>query len=208
MNATSFDNNEEIGAVIYRVLRHEVRAERAILLGSDPELPAYPEIWSGFLKAAEADQLKIDVFFQRENLSIPAVTGGWESVTYTSAQAESGELMEQIKSRLVAGHLVIVYGATREISHLLRNSISHALETVLQHPLLSISTLYLSLAPDQMDGLKAKCLEPLSDQPDARMDCAELRVAQTLHRKNLEKHPIWAVMERDGLKEYLVFIHR
>src|SRR3954470_22627530 len=66
MNATSFNQPGEIGAVIYRRLRQEIRAERVLLLGSTPELSDYDEVWTGLLKTAAADNVNVPVFFQRE----------------------------------------------------------------------------------------------------------------------------------------------
>jgi hypothetical protein len=208
MNATAFQQAEEIGAVIYKRLRQEVRAEQALVLGSDPDLKDYPEIWTGFLKAAVADNVKIEAFFERESLSLPWVMDGWPVVPFAPAKIASGELFNNVKARVGPGHLVVIHGPTDDVSHLTRDSLSRGLDAALQHPVLSISSVRLNLKPEEDEALQLRCVSALPGDPAARLDCAQARVSKILRKKKLEESPLWAVVERDGLKEYLVFVYR
>src|SRR6187200_922925 len=71
LNATEFAETPQIGAVIYKRLRQEIRGERIVLLGSTPELQDYEQVWMGLLKTAVADQINIPVLFQHEGLKAP-----------------------------------------------------------------------------------------------------------------------------------------
>src|SRR4051812_29815498 len=52
LNATEFAEVPQIGAVIYKRLRQEIRTEQLLLLGSTPELAGYEDLWVGLLKSA------------------------------------------------------------------------------------------------------------------------------------------------------------
>src|SRR5262245_22285128 len=71
LNVTEFSNGEQIGAVIYRRLRQNIRQERLVVLGSLPELAVSADVWNGFLKTAVEDKVRVDAFFQWPNLAVP-----------------------------------------------------------------------------------------------------------------------------------------
>lgn len=204
MNATEFAESAQIGAVIYKRLRQEIRAEKVILLGSTPDLADYEQVWAGLLKTALADQLKIPVLFQHESLKVPAVGDAIEVIPYSNYMLQSGELVALIQKRIASGALVVVHDSTPEVSHLMKASLSRALDTAVGHPVLSLSSLGLSLKPEEVQVLGTQCL---SAQPNMRIECAEWRISKILVKKSLAPEKLWAVMERHGLKEYLVFIH-
>src|SRR4051812_31508713 len=98
LNVTEFANAQEIGAVIYRRLRQEIRTEHILLLGSTPKLPGYADIRAGLLKTASADSLKISVVLQREGLKTPV--GPWTVTNFTEAMVQSGELVNTVKAAI------------------------------------------------------------------------------------------------------------
>ncbi len=209
MNPTEFEDPQQIGAVIYKRLRQNIIPERVIVLGSSADLKDYPGVWTGFLKTAIADKIKIDVFYQLDSLQAPESVGGWESVPFTEQMIQSGDFLNQVKIRMQAGHLVVIHGLTTEVSHLMANSLSRQLDSMAHHPVLSLSTLALTLNPDDQAGLQEMCLKPgLDGDGWARMGCAKARVGKAMLRKNMTPGKIWAVIERHGLQEYLIFIHR
>ena len=209
LNPTLFENPQQIGAVIYKRLRQEILTERILLLGSDPQLLGYQEVWTGLLKTALADDVKIDVFYQRENLEAPESVGRWESIPFNLSMIGTVEFIAQVSARMNAGHLVVIHALTSEVSHLMQDSLSRGFDKAIQHPVLALSTIALTLQPGEQERLQSKCLGPASE-PDglSRMECAEARVTKTLMKKKPLPGNIWAVMERHGLKEYLVFVHR
>ncbi len=208
LNATEFENPEQIGAVIYKRLRQNIRPERLIVLGSTADLTSSPYIWLGFLKSASADQIKIDVLFQREGLSLLPGNQPWEVLPYGPAAVASGELQKQVQQHLQAGHMVVVHGLTGEVSHLMKDSLSRQLDKIVRHPVLALSTIALSLRTDDIESLQERCLKPsLDDEAVVRLECTEMRVSRTLAKKKPQPGKIWAVMERHGLEEYLVFVH-
>jgi hypothetical protein len=203
MNPSEFERADQIGAVIYRRLKQNIRPERLIVLGSSPELSRAEEVWDGFLKTALADGLSIDAFYQFESLSAPEVFAA-TAIPYTEAQIESGEFAKTIKSRLQAGHLVVVHGSTRRVSHLVTNSLSRQLDDVVHHPVLAVSTLPISIKAEELQSLQEAC----QSTPETRLNCAVARVSRTLSKKRDTPGKLWSVMERHGLQEYLVFIQR
>ena len=203
LNPTEFADLEQVGAVIYKNLRQNVRAERLILLGSRGELPGESRVWLGFLKAAAADGEKIVLFSRGPKAEVK--TGAWEEVVSTAGDAE---LTAQVLTRMRGGQLVVVEAKTTEATHLVTGSLGRAFEDLVKHPVLSISILPLALNEAERDGFKPRCLDTGED-PDGqrRLWCAALRVSRKFARKNLVADRIWAVSERHGLKEYLVFVH-
>lgn len=208
MRATEFEALEQIGAVIYKRLKQNIRPERLIVLGSSPELVGSDLIWLGFLKTAAADKVKIDVFFQREGMTTPPNIESWETIPYGPASVSSGEFLKQVQERLQRGHLIVVHGLTSEVSHLVKDSLSFQLDKVVRHPVLALSTIGLSLTSEEVQGLHEKCLRPtIEDDFTVRLDCTQSRISRALLKKNPQSGKIWAVMERHGLQEYLVFVH-
>jgi hypothetical protein len=205
MTATSFERLNQIGAVVYRRLRQPVRAARLVLLGSSGEIQGDEMVWDGFLRAAAADKEKIVYFTRTGRPAVPA-DPAWEAVSFDESAVTDGSLIDTIKKRMKAGRLILIHDDSREVTHLVRGSLSHRLERMAQHPLLSISTLRLALEAPKGDAAPSPCLsDDIADTQ--RLDCAAAKVARIYRRKNLDPARIWAVIERDGLKEYLVFIH-
>jgi hypothetical protein len=208
LNATEFSEAPQIGAVIYKRLRQEIRYESVMLLGSTPNLQEYEQVWTGLLKTALADEVKISVLFQHEGMKIPQMQGAWETVPFNDQMVQSGELLNLVKARIEPGKLVVIHGATSEISHLVKDSLSRELDKGLERPVLALSTLSLSSKPEEQEALLAQCLSAAEDDNHMRMECAEVRVGKALMKKKISGGGIWAVMERQGLKEYLIFVHR
>lgn len=209
MKVTEFSSAPEIGAVIYRRLRQEIRGERVLFLGSTSELQNYADVWTGLLKTALGDGVQVSVLFQREGLMAPE-GGSFEVVGFDEKHIHSGELIAQVKTRMAAGRLVVVHAATSEVTHLSKDSLTRDLDAISHRPALAISTLSLSLRPEEIEHLQAQCLSAASDG-SIHLECAEARVSKMLLKKKpatgaAEK--FWAVMERHGLKEYLVFVNR
>jgi hypothetical protein len=204
MNATEFSNMQEIGAVVYRRLRQEIRNERVVLLGSSPELADYEEVWSGLLKTALADQVKVTVLFQKEGLHPPA-GGAWQTISFDENMVRSGELLNAVKQKMQAGDLVVIQAPSTEVSHLIKDSLSRELDTASGRPVLSISSLDVSLTNAEQNDLQAQCLS--AQELASRIDCAEARVGKNLLKKKMTSGKIVAVLERHGLKEYLLFVH-
>jgi hypothetical protein len=186
MNATEFAEYQEVGAVVYRRLRQDVRNERVVLLGSSP---GQEDVWKGFLKTALADGIKIDVL-----------------ETFSDEMLRNGQLVQQIKAGLKPGHLVVVQGPTAQISHMIRDSLSRMLDETLQRPVLAISTLALTLKPEDQSALQTECVNA-QKKANTRIECAKWRVGKILLKKKFDNGRIWAVMEQHGLKEFLIFIH-
>ena len=207
LNATEFAAAPEVGAVIYKRLRQEIRGERVLLIGSTPELADYEQVWTGLLKTALADEVKISAFFQHEGLKSPEVTGGYEIVPFSDHMLQSGELLAMIKSKIQAGQLVVIHSAASEVSHLMSASLSRMLDGELGRPVLALTALGLTLKSEEQNTLQTQCISTDNDSK-THLECAELRVGKVLAKKKMTPGKLWAVMERHGLKEYLLFIHR
>lgn len=201
MNPSEFEQVDQIGTVIYSRLKQNIRPERLIVLGSSPELTGSEEIWDGFLKTALADGVSIDAFYQYDGLPTPASS---QPIAFNDGQIRSGEFVKLVESRLKAGHLVVVHGPTRVVSHLVTDSLSRKLDDVVHHPVLSISTLPISVRPEDLQSLQDAC----KDDHDTRLNCAVAKVSRTLSKKRDTPGKFWSVMERHGLQEYLVFVQR
>lgn len=205
MNPTDFTRLDQIGVVTYRRLRTDVRSERLLVLGTAEDAPEDDQVWAGFIKAAVADKEKI-IYFTREGMQAAPPGNDYQTIVYDQAALDSGEFFKTVKAQLKSGQLVIVHSPTKEASHLVKASLARKLERFVQHPVLSLSTLRFALNEEESDGLQ--CLTATED-PDGnrRLGCAAQRVARHFMRKKLDPTKIWAVIERHGLKEYLVFIH-
>ena len=207
MNPTEFENLEQLGAVTYKRLRQTVRAERLVMIGSGPEAPAETGLWRGFLKSAVADHEKI-VLFTRRATELARPGDEWETAPVGDEDSSNGEFARRVTERTRAGQLVIVLGRTDEVTHLVKGSLGRVVETIVQHPVLSISTLPFAVDQHAREELSPACVETGEASDGARpLACAAGRVARKFARKQLAVDKIWAVIERHGLKEYLVFLH-
>ncbi len=205
LNPTQFEELKQIGVVIYKRLHQNIRAERIVLLGSVEEIKNYEQIWSGLAESAKADREKI-VFFVREGVKVKPLEGA-EVITF--GDSATSDLLNEIKQRLKRKQLVIVHSWTNEITHLVKDSLSRKLDSVVRHPVLSISALPFAVQPADADTLQPQCLDATPDASELRrLHCAAYKVARKFLKKRLAVDKIWAVVERHGLKEYLVFIHQ
>ena len=206
LNPTAFTQLNQIGVVIYKVLYQSIRTERIVLLGSSEEVKNYDEVWAGLAQSALADKEKL-VLFTREGMKPLAGATEADVVPFTEAQVKSGEMFQQVSQRLQRKQLVIVHGWTNEITHLVKDSISQKMDPVIRHPVLSISTLRFAIDEAEKNNLQPQCLDA-SDDGLKKLKCAAYKVARKFVKKRLASDRIWAVAERHGLKEYLVFIHQ
>lgn len=187
MNATEFENFEQIGIVIYKRLRIDIRSERLLVLGGSTAEEA--GIWQGLVKAAQADRERTVVSFD--------------------AAAEGDKILETVQANLKPGQLVVVTGRTQEVSHLVEGNLSKRLEKTAGHRVMAISTMPLVLKTEEIDNLQTQCLDTSESAASMRkLECAAQKVARKNLKKKLDPAKIWAAMEQHGFKEYLVFIHR
>lgn len=189
MNPTEFQASDQIGIVAYKRLRQNLRAERLVVFGLDANSPREIEFLNGFIRAAENDGQKT-VSFQGESLQTP-------------------DALQNVGKTLREGRtLSVVAAPTSEVSHLVKGSMSGRLEKIVGHPVLSISLLPLAIDKEAYDEVQTHCLDATESQSVAqRLDCAKQRVARKYLKRHLAPEKIWAVMERHGLKEYLVFVY-
>lgn len=187
LNPTVFQDSRELGGVIYKRLKQNIRAERVVLLGSQSEEDQ--AIWAGLLQGAEADREKL-VTFRPEDVKAPT-------------------FVTDIAQKIKAGQLIVIFGDTAEISHLVEGSLSKQIDKAVRHPVLSISSLRLAVDPAEYDNIQTQCLDASAGKSASqRLDCAAQRVARKFLKRRLAPEKMWAVMERHGLKEYLLFVHR
>lgn len=190
MNPTQFEGPEQIGVVVYKRLRQNVRADMLVLLGaSNGAQDEDAKVWDGFEKAAAADGE--NVFPMK-----------------TSDYPDKESLFKTADEALKARKLVIIRGLTPEVSHFAENSLSRQLDSQRKHPVLSISIQRLAINKADADDLQTQCLDTESESGHRKLDCAAQKVARKYLKRKLEADKLWAVVERHGLKEYLVFIHR
>ncbi len=189
MNPTEFQSADQIGSVVYKRLKQNLRAERAVVLGAAKDSPDDALIWEGLTRAAQVDGEKI--------------------IRFSGEQLAAENFLNSVLQSLKAGQIVLIEAPTAEVSHLVPGSITQKLEKVVGHPVLSISTARLAVAREEYDSVKLQCITATESQSaEKRLDCAGQRVARKYLKRNLAPDKIWAVMERYGLKEYLVFVYR
>ena len=208
MNLTQFEDLEQMGAVVYKRVRQNMRQERVIIIGSSPEVVSEMSVWTGLLKSALSDHLNIDVVFQRRGLKELPRLGEWETIEFDQVEVVSGQLFEQIKARLQRGHLIVVRTSTIESTHLVKSSLSKELDRALRQPIMSISTLPLALEAQAEDDLQTLCLNERDADGVFRLNCAAHRAAKKALKKKPDPTKTWAVLERHGLKEFLIFVHQ
>ncbi|MGE4130192.1 MAG: hypothetical protein AB7F86_01065 [Bdellovibrionales bacterium] len=208
LNPTKFENLQQIGIVIYNRLRQNIRAERIVLLGSSEDVKNYTEVWTGLIEAARADKENI-VLVVREGMAPLPKFPGVETLTFNDQLISSSELFTEVTKRLKRKQLVILHGWTRETTHLVADSLSQRLDPVIHQPLLAISTMRLAVDQAEVDDLQPQCLDASPGANEyQKLLCASFKVARKFLKKHLDPEKIWGVMERHGLKEYLVFVHQ
>ena len=209
LNPTSFAQLKQIGVVIYKRLHQNVRAERLVVLGSDQAVKDYDQVWSGFTESALADKEKL--VFVREGMKSQFLPAGAEVIRFTEQQLLNGEFFQDIARRLQKKQLVVVHSWAPEVTHLVKNSLSQRLDPVVHHPVLSVSALRFAIDQAEVDQLQPQCLDATATAGAdglERLRCAAYKVARKFLKKQLDGQLIWAVAERHGLKEYLLFIHQ
>lgn len=210
MNPTRFERLDQVGVVTYKRLRQNLRAERILLVGISPEVRMGPEIWRGFVRAAMADGQKLALYRPATGLAVEESWPNGVSIQeYDPIKVEESGFARDIQSQIHAGMLLVVLAETRETSHLVTNSISRRLESVLGRPVLSVSVLNFSVLPPPADEPSSQCLDASEDNTgQVRLACAVHRVQRKFLKRHLDPQRIWGIIERHGLKEYLLFIYQ
>ncbi len=190
ISPTTFADPELIGAAVYKRLRQNIRADRVVVLGSSPGSEEDTQIWQGFEKAASTDNQTVEVMPLKE---------------VTDKEAFFVKIQEAVKLR----KLVLITGITTEISHLVPESWTKQLEKSRKHPVLSIGIQRLAVTTPEYDDVQTQCLDATDEENGHhKLECASQRVARKYLKRKLAPDLLWGVMERHGLKEYLLFIHR
>jgi hypothetical protein len=190
MHPTQFEDAEQIGIAVYKRLRQNVRADRVVVLGSSPGAEEDSQIWLGFEKAASADNESVVIMPLKE---------------VTDKEAFFAKVQDFVKSR----KLVLITGVTPEISHLVADSWTRQIEKARKHPVLSIAVQRLAVTTPEYDDVQTQCLDATKeDNGQHKLECASQRVARKYLKRKLAPNLLWGVMERHGLKEYLLFVHR
>lgn len=207
LNPTEFSELRQIGVVIYKRLHQNIRAERLVVLGSSDSVKNYEQIWLGLEESVLADKEKL-VVFARDGLKVvpPPNT---EVITFKDDDVISGELFKNVAARLQRKQLVAVHARTDEVTHLVENSLSRKFDPVVHHPVLALSSLAFAIDEAGINDLQPQCLDATAETEGLKkLQCAAYKVARKFLKKRLAPDRIWAVVERHGLKEYLVFIHQ
>ncbi len=208
MNPTSFERFEQVGIVTYKRLRQNIRAERVVLIGASVRVNQDDSIWIGFAKAALADGQKILLYLPESASSFDWPKAVVQRI-YTSDTFQSEGFGREVKELLQAGHILVLLAPSNQVSHLVTDSLSRRLDKLVGHPVLSISSLPFDANPGQPDELLSDCLNASEDKTgELRLGCAAYRVERKFAKKKLDPSKIWGVMERHGLKEYLLFTYQ
>jgi hypothetical protein len=208
LNPTEFQELKQIGVVLYKRLHQNIRTERIVMLGSSAEVKDYEQIWLGLAESALADKEKLVVFVREGMKPLPPIPGA-EMVPFTMEQVKSGGFFKEVAGRLARKQLVVVHAWTPEATHLVKDSLSQKLDPAVRHPVLALSTLRFAIDEADIGNLQPQCLDASPDADELkRLHCAAYKVARKFLKKRLDAGRIWAVAERHGLKEFLVFIHQ
>lgn len=68
LNASTFEQPEQIGAVVFRRYWQELNSENLIILASSPVLRDYDRVWRGFIAVANEMNLHFDKVYELEGL--------------------------------------------------------------------------------------------------------------------------------------------
>ncbi len=207
MNATVFEEPEQVGAALYRRLRQVVRAERLVVLGSHPDLVSSTAVWSGFVKAAKADGAPMALYFEEDTLARGPQVSGLERSSH--GIAAFGE--EKIGLRLRRNERVLVHGGLWETIPFFKEGLSQVLQKLYKQPLLFIGTAPLFLSREMLESAGYSC-HPLTDVPpesdlEQRVECAVTKASRRSFRKRYSELNLVAAAEMHGLKHYLLFLH-
>ncbi len=187
MGATEFQDLEQIGYVLYKRLRIDIRNERLIVLGVNA--PEDASVWQGLVSAAQSD--------------------GERAVAFADPEKDGPSFEDKVRAGIKSGQLVVVLGKTSDVSHLVEGNLPKRLEKVVGHPVFAISTVPFVVNPEDYEGLQSKCLEATEQAaPLRKLECAAQKISRKNLKKKLSPKKIWAAMEQHGMKEYLLFIHR
>lgn len=208
INPTQVDIYEEAGVIAYRRLRQNLKEERVWVLGSNPLISAYPQIWNGFIAAARNDDTPVDVLYtQRELKDLRDFTG--VETKSISLDEDIDSLINEIKEHIYNKKRVLVQTVLNESSHMIEGAFIYKLESALERPVISFNLLPMAVNREEMDVLQPTCPEGLSVLEGLDpLGCAAANISRKFLRKRLSAKKLWVAMEKHGLKEVLLFIHQ
>lgn len=206
MKPTSFSSLEEMGVVTYRRLRQQIRSEKVLVLGVELSDPEGQNLWVGLMKAAVADKVTIQDVFVDSRIESSIFFQGFKTTSFVA------DAPQDLKDTLIKGRrrngLVIVLASNQDSSHLRKDSLTKILEKSPLGPIMSLSQMPLILNKEILEEKSESCADLDMSDFLSRSECVVYRFSKQHLRRKLSPEKLYGGVERYGLKEYLIFIHR
>lgn len=202
MNPTSFDRPEEIGAVIYRRLRQDVRKSPLVVFGSSPWVRDYEKIWSGFLLTAYSDQKRPKRLYQEPALRMPIAIKDMEVIEL--------DWSEKIEENSNPREVHVVHTVHSQSSMAFDESfVKKRMGLDPKSQILTITMVPFAVNDDQLEKIQPSCpLDQVGVSGVDHLGCLIKRVSRKFFRKDLSPDKLWAVLEQHGSREYYLFVHQ
>jgi hypothetical protein len=200
MNPTRFKQPEQIGAVVYRRLRQDVRKAPLVILGSSPWVDDYDKIWSGLLLTAYSDKKFPKLLYQDIDLKPLEAIKDMEVKTL--------DWNEEIPGNTKPMEIHVVHTVYSESwknfseSYVRRTHFAPGAEP------LTITLLPFAVNDEELAKMEPVCpLDQVSHTDMEQLGCMIKRVSRQFARKKLKPEGLWAILEQHGAREYLLFVH-
>lgn len=203
LKPTSFEEADQIGAVVYWSLKRELRPASLVILGSSPWVQDYEKIWSGFMLTAYSDKNFPKVIYQDPVLKAPTAIKGLEVRQLPSALADA-----EIERSPKEGELHFVHTVFSESSTFFENSYFGGIQAAENKDIISLTLVPLVVNEEELTKAYPSCpIEEVAETDLEQLGCILKRASKKYFRKKLDPNKIWAVMEQHGRNEYLLFVH-
>lgn len=195
LNPTQFEKLEQIGAVVYRRLRQDLRKNRVLGLGDSPWVLEPEKIWNGFLSVARADGVTVHELRESDHVRPIVSLSGVKVRRGQELAADSISKQADGSANWFVGH-----GLYSEL---------FPFEKIPQS--LQFWITRFAVDQDSLAGLQPPCPVEIFQSPKLNSDqilgCAALRTSKNYLRKKLDPQKIWAAAEKHGHSLYLIFVY-
>lgn len=206
MKPTHFSSYEEVGVVTFRRMLQPIRSEKILVLGYDSADLDTLLVWQGLLKAARESGLRIQKVYSLGLEQLPPYFSRF-SLQNLDLQHLDDTKRELVKLRRRYGlHIFLV--PSEMATHLRKDSMTKKLEASALGPVFSLTILPLVLDPEKQEELSSSCTDLDGEDYISRLNCITFKYAKSQWRKKIDSSKMQAAIERYGLKEYLLFLHR
>ncbi len=203
INPTEFSTLESVGVLSFHRLRPVLLDAKVLVIGSVLPPDSSGQIWTGLLKMLALEGWEPNLLIEEGSSKFLG-----PQLKVTSVELLADEKPTQVKQLGDSIQKILLHGPAAISSQFFKDSWSHWIEVNLDLPVVSLTLIPWKVVKDGTQLSDTDCKnEDAVGSPSQRLTCTANAVSRKFIRKKLDATKSYIVMERHGLRDYLIFIY-